>query len=230
MKKGRLTMSMKDIKNNKENPNMQTDSRSTGTQSSNTQSNLNNEELNELKRQNKLIVKYLAEIQENQKIREKEHKETTSELKEATKEFRDKSLKIRNDFVDVLQEKLKQVDTEELKDILGRDIYRVREENDRMLQEVRASHEHYKKRQKQLFTGIGAMLLVFMLFALIMTIGSDFMSFLHVDVLQKAIASKIRASEGFMTFVWYIAYGLPYLLGIIAFVVLYEWMRAKFRD
>ncbi|PTF16954.1 hypothetical protein BUY40_13320, partial [Staphylococcus cohnii] len=81
MKKGRLTMSMKDIKNNKENPNRQTDSRSTGTQSSNTQSNVNNEELNELKRQNKLIVKYLAEIQENQKIREKEHKETTSELK-----------------------------------------------------------------------------------------------------------------------------------------------------
>ncbi|MCQ9931215.1 DUF334 domain-containing protein [Staphylococcus aureus] len=221
---------MKDIKNNKENPNMQTDLKSTGTQSSNTQSNLNNEELNELKRQNKLIVKYLAEIQENQKIREKEHKETTSELKEATKEFRDKSLKIRNDFVDVLQEKLKQVDTEELKDILGRDIYRVREENDRMLQEVRASHEHYKKRQKQLFTGIGAMLLVFMLFALIMTVGSDFMSFLHVDVLQKAIASKIRASEGFMTFVWYIAYALPYIFAIGLFIGLYEWIRAKFHD
>ncbi|RIO37527.1 DUF334 domain-containing protein, partial [Staphylococcus saprophyticus] len=44
------------------------------------------------------------------------------------------------------------------------------------------------------------------------------------------IADKIATSEGFMTFVWYIAYGLPYLLGIIAFVVLYEWMRAKFRD
>ena len=223
-------MSMKDIKNNKENPNMQTDSRSTGTQSSNTQSNLNNKELNELKRQNKLIVKYLAEIQENQKIREKEHKETTSELKEATKEFRDKSLKIRNDFVDVLQEKLKQVDTEELKDILGRDIYRVREENDRMLQEVRASHEHYKKRQKQLFTGIGAMLLVFMLFALIMTIGSDFMSFLPIDTLQKVIADKIAASEGFMTFVWYIAYGLPYIFAIGLFIGLYEWIRAKFHD
>nr|WP_241957880.1 DUF334 domain-containing protein [Staphylococcus equorum] len=221
---------MKDIKNNKENPNMQADSRSTGTQSSNTQSNLNNEELNELKRQNKLIVKYLAEIQENQKIREKEHKETTSELKEATKEFRDKSLKIRNDFVDVLQEKLKQVDTEELKDILGRDIYRVREENDRMLQEVIASHEHYKKRQKQLFTGIGAMLLVFMLFALIMTIGSDFMNFLHVDTLQNAIASKIKASEGFMTFVWFIAYGLPYIFAIGLFIGLYEWIRAKFHD
>ena len=40
-------MSMKDIKNNKENPTMQTESRSTGTPSSDTQSNLNNEELNE---------------------------------------------------------------------------------------------------------------------------------------------------------------------------------------
>lgn len=96
-------------------------------------------------------------------------------MKEATKEFRDKSLKIRNDFVDVLQEKLKQVDTEELKDILGRDIYRVREENDRMLQEV-------------------------------------------------------RASEGFMTFVWYIAYGLPYILSIGLFIGLYEWIRARFHD
>ncbi|MFP6333889.1 DUF334 domain-containing protein [Bacillus subtilis] len=151
-------------------------------------------------------------------------------MKEATKDFRDKSLKIRNDFVDVLQEKLKYVDTEELKDILGRGIYKVREENDRMLQEVRRSHEHYQKRQKQLFTGIGAMLLVFMLFALIMTIGSDFMSFLHVDTLQNAIASKLKASEGFMTFVWYIAYGLPYILAIGLFIGLYEWIRAKFHD
>ncbi|WP_145422188.1 DUF334 domain-containing protein, partial [Staphylococcus hominis] len=70
----------------------------------------------------------------------------------------------------------------------ARDIYKVRDENKRMLQEVRASHEHYKKRQKQLFTGIGTMLLVFMLFALVMTIGSDFMDFIHVDILQKAIA------------------------------------------
>ncbi len=69
--KGRLMMSMKDIKNNKENPTMQTDSRSTGMPSSNTQSNLNNEELNELKRQNKLIVKYLAEIEEPENERER---------------------------------------------------------------------------------------------------------------------------------------------------------------
>ncbi len=65
------------------------------------------------------------------------------------------------------------------------------------------------RRDNNYFTGIGSMLLVFMLFALIMTIGSDFMSFLHVDILQKAIASKIKASEGFMTLIWYIAYGLP---------------------
>nr|WP_248289290.1 DUF334 domain-containing protein [Staphylococcus capitis] len=221
---------MKDIKNNKENPNMQTDSRSTGTQSSSTQNNLNSEELNELKRQNKLIVKYLAEIQESQKTREKEQEAITSKLKETTKDFRDNSIKTHNDFVRLLQDNLKKVNTEDIQAELRQDIRKVQDENEEMLRKVRASHEHYQKRQKQLFTGIGAMLLVFMLFALIMTIGSDFMSFLHVDVLQKAIASKIRASEGFMTLVWYIAYGLPYIFAIGLFIGLYEWIRARFHD
>ncbi|MDV8597389.1 DUF334 domain-containing protein, partial [Streptococcus pneumoniae] len=195
-----------------------------------TQSNLNNEELNELKRQNKLIVKYLAEIQENQKTREKEQEAITSKLKETTKDFRDNSIKTHNDFVRLLQDNLKKVNTEDIQAELRQDIRKVQDENEEMLRKVRASHEHYQKRQKQLFTGIGAMLLVFMLFALIMTIGSDFMSFLHVDVLQKAIASKIRASEGFMTFVWYIAYGLPYILAIGLFIGLHEWIRARFHD
>ncbi len=223
-------MSMKDIKNNKENPTMQTDSRSTGMPSSNTQSNLNNEELNELKRQNKLIVKYLAEIEESQKTREKEQEAITSKLKETTKDFRDNSIKTHNDFVRLLQDNLNKVNTEEIQAELRQEIRKVQDENKEMLREVRASHEHYQKRQKQLFTGIGSMLLVFMLFALIMTIGSDFMSFLHVDILQKAIASKIKASEGFMTLIWYIAYGLPYIFAIGLFIGLYEWIRARLHD
>ncbi|WP_231558574.1 DUF334 domain-containing protein [Staphylococcus sp. ZWU0021] len=173
--------------------------------SNNTQNNLISEELNELKRQNKLIVNYLAEMQENQKTREKEQEAITSKLKEMAEVFRSSGIQAHNDFVDVAQEKLGKVNTEDVQAALRQDINKVREENEEMLRKVRESHEHYQKRQKQLFTGIGAMLLVFMLFALIMTIGSDFMSFLHVDTLQNAIASKIRASEGFMTFVWYIA-------------------------
>lgn len=215
-------MSMKDIKNNKENPTMQTESRSTGTPLSDTQSNLNNEELNELKRQKKLIVNYLEEIQESQKTREKEQEAITSKLKETTEDFRDNSIKTHNDFVRLLQDNLNKVNTE--------DIRQVQDENKEMLREVRASHEHYQKRQKQLFTGIGSMLLVFMLFALIMTIGSDFMSFLHLDILQKATASKIKASEDFITFVWYIAYGLPYIFAIGLFIGLYEWIRGRFHD
>src|SRR5699024_7494958 len=74
------------------------------------------------------------------------------------------------------------------------------------------------------------MLLVFMLFALIMSIGSDFMNFLHVDTLQNAIASKIRESEGFMTLVWYLACGLPYIFAIGLVIGLYEWIRARFHD
>ncbi|MFG0934542.1 DUF334 domain-containing protein [Staphylococcus sp. 231237_7MaSpsaltlick] len=151
-------------------------------------------------------------------------------MKETTKDFRDNSIKTHNDFVRLLQDNLKKVNTEDIQAELRQDIRKVQDENEEMLRKVRASHEHYQKRQKQLFTGIGAMLLVFMLFALIMTMGSDFMSFLHVDTLQNAIASKLKASEGFMTFVWYIAYGLPYVLAIGLFIGLYEWIRARFHD
>ena len=230
MKKGRLTMSMKDIKNNKENPNTQTESKSIGMYSNNTQNNLSSEELNELKRQNKLIVNYLAEMQENQKTREKEQEAITSKLKEMAEVFRSSGIQAHNDFVDIAKEKLGKVNTEDIQAEIRKDIRKVQDENEEMLRKVRESHEHYQKRQKQLFTGIGAMLLVFMLFALIMTIGSDFMNFLHVDTLQNAIASKIRASEGFMTFVWYIAYGLPYIFSIGIFIGLYEWIRARFHD
>lgn len=147
---------------------------------------------------------------------------------EATKDFRDSAVKTHNAFIDILKNKLDKVETDELANIIGRDIYKVRDENKRMLQEVRASHEAYKKKIKFMYRGIGTMLLVFMLFALIMTIGSDFMDFIHVDILQKAIASKIKSSEGFMTLIWYMAYGLPYILAVGGFIYLYEWIRKKF--
>ncbi|HEJ0792669.1 TPA: DUF334 domain-containing protein [Staphylococcus aureus] len=151
-------------------------------------------------------------------------------MKEMAEVFRSSGIQAHNDFVDIAKEKLGKVNTEDIQAEIRKDIRKVQDENEEMLRKVRESHEHYQKRQKQLFTGIGAMLLVFMLFALIMTIGSDFMSFLHVDILQKAIASKIKASEGFMTFVWYIAYGLPYIFAIGLFIGLYEWIRARFHD
>ena len=208
----------------------QTNSKWTGTPSNTTQSNLEIQEIEELKKQNKLIIKYLTEIQENQNARENEQKQLRSNLTEATKDFRDSAIKIHNDFIDILKKKLDKVETDDLANIIGRDIYKVRDENKRMLQEVRASHEAYQKKIKLMYRGIGTMLLVFMLFALIMTIGSDFMSFLHVDILQKAIASKIKASEGFMTLIWYIAYGLPYIFAIGLFIGLYEWIRARLHD
>ncbi len=43
-------------------------------------------------KENKLIVKYLAEIEESQKTREKEQEAITSKLKETTKDFRDNSI------------------------------------------------------------------------------------------------------------------------------------------
>ncbi|MBB2509037.1 hypothetical protein G5S33_02483 [Staphylococcus cohnii subsp. cohnii] len=130
-------MSMKDIKNNKENPNTQTESKSIGMYSNNTQNNLSSEELNELKRQNKLIVNYLAEMQENQKTREKEQEAITLKLKEMAEVFRSSGIQAHNDFVDIAKEKLGKVNTEDIQAEIRKDIRKVQDENEEMLRKVR---------------------------------------------------------------------------------------------
>ncbi|MBF7025971.1 DUF334 domain-containing protein [Staphylococcus kloosii] len=169
-------------------------------------------------------------MEERQQEQERQQKELLSRLKKATQEFHAKGIETHNIFVTALQNNLDTINAEDIKKKIAKDVEDTARENKKMIEEVKQSHEHYQKRQKQLFTGMGAMLLVFMLFALIMTIGSDFMSFLHVATLQKAIASKIIASEGFMTLIWYLAYGLPYIVAIGLFIGLYEWIRARFHD
>ena len=153
----------------------QTSSKSIGTQSNTTQNNLERQEIEELKKQNKLIIKYLTEIQENQNAREKEQKDITSKLTGATKDFRDNGVKVHNEFTNILKEKLDKVNTDELANIIGRDIYKVRDENERMLQEVRSSHEEYQKRIKLMCYSFDIMLSIFILFVLIITNGNNFM-------------------------------------------------------
>lgn len=147
----------------------------------------------------------------------------------ATKDFRDNGIKVQNDFTNILKEKLDKVDTDELANIIGRDIYKVRDENERMLQEVRSSHEEYKKRIKLMYYSFGAILLIFMLFALIMTIGRDFLGFLHIDYLLQALAHQIKVSDNiFITLILCLVYALPYILGFGSFFILYEWIRERF--
>lgn len=111
---------------------------SIGKLSNTTQNSLERQELDELKKQNK-------QIQELQNAREKEQKQLISNLTGATKDFRDNGIKGHNTFTHMLKEKLDKVDTDELANILGRDIHKVCDENERMLQEVKASYEAYQK-------------------------------------------------------------------------------------
>ncbi|MBA6432637.1 DUF334 domain-containing protein [Pseudomonas aeruginosa] len=96
---------------------IQTNLMSTGTPSNITQNSLERQELDELKKQNKLIIKYLTEIQEKQNAREKEQKQLISNLTVETKDFRDNGVKVHNVFTHILKEKLDKVDIDELANI-----------------------------------------------------------------------------------------------------------------
>lgn len=50
-----------------------------------------------------------------------------------------------NVFTHILKEKLDKVDIDELANIWGKDIHKVRDENERILKEVKVSHEAYQK-------------------------------------------------------------------------------------
>ena len=67
-------MSLRNGKNN-QSTTSQTNTESTGTQSNEKQSDLNRKELNELKKQNKLLVKFITEFQ---------HKQTEHETQKRT--------------------------------------------------------------------------------------------------------------------------------------------------
>ncbi|WP_308812343.1 DUF334 domain-containing protein, partial [Staphylococcus aureus] len=90
--------------------------------------------------------------------------------------------------------------------LISKQLDQVKEDTESMLEEFKNTQETYKKRIKMLYYGLGTMFLVFMFLALAMTIGSDLLSFFNIETLQKAIASKIKGSEGFISFLWYIAY------------------------
>lgn len=182
-------------------------SKSTGTQWNNKQNNLENNVLNELINQNKLIVAYIEETKQKQKQESIERENVLHGLKNATKDFQDSS-----------------------EILISKQLDQVKEDTESMLEEFKNTQETYKKRIKMLYYGLGTMFLVFMFLALAMTIGSDLLSFFNIETLQKAIASKIKGSEGFISFLWYIAYYVPYIVFFGIFIFVYEWLRKKLDD
>lgn len=219
-------MSLRNGKNN-QSTTSQTNTESTGTQSNEKQSDLNRKELNELKKQNKLLVKFITELQHKQTEHETQKAKLITELREETKDFQDKNETIQKNFVKSLSGRLHDVDTTEINRRVNSQLEEIRSDNKAMWEEMKKIQENYKKRIRFLYFTLGTIMLVFMFFALIMTMGTDILSFFNVETLQKAIASKIKSSKGFISFLWYLAYYAPYIVFIGLFIFIYEWLRRK---
>lgn len=179
-----------------------TTSKSTGTWSSSKQNNLDSNALEEMKKQNKLVMAYIQEMKNKQTQENNEREKILNNIRNATEGFQDNS----KSFLD---EQLKQV----------------KSDTEKMLQEFRETQITYKKRIKMLYYALGTMFLVFMFLALATTIGSDLLSFFNIETLQKAIASKLKTSEGFISFLWYIAYYVPYIVFFGIFTFGFSWIN-----
>lgn len=147
-------------------------------------------------------------------------------MKETTADFHSRGNKAYQEFSQNLEERLGELDIVKLQERFKHTLQDVEADSKKMLKEVKTSHNHYKAKQKELFIGIVSMLMIFMLFALVMTIGNGFMEFLRVDILLNVIAQKIERAEGLVVALWYVAYGLPYFI-VLGFSI---WMFYKVKE
>ncbi|MDH9922583.1 DUF334 domain-containing protein [Staphylococcus hominis] len=184
-----------------------TTSKSTGTPLNNKQNNLDNNVLDEMRNQNKLVMAYIQEMKQQRQQENNEKEKILNDMRNATKDFQDNG-----------------------KSFLSEEINQVRSDTESMLEEFKKTQETYKKRIKLLYYGLGTMFLAFMFLALATTIGSDLLSFFNIETLQKAIASKLKSSEGFISFLWYLSYYVPYIVFFGIFIFVYEWLRKKLDD
>nr|WP_231115711.1 DUF334 domain-containing protein [Staphylococcus hominis] len=184
-----------------------TPSKSTGTPLNNTQNNLDNNVLDEMRNQNKLVLEYIQEVKQQRQQENNEKEKILNDIRNATKDFQDNG-----------------------KSFLSEEINQVRSDTKSMLEEFKKTQETYKKRIKLLYYGLGTMFLVFMFLALATTIGSDLLSLFNIETLQRAIASELKSSEGFILFLWYLAYYVPYIVFFAIFIFVYEWVRHKMYD
>ncbi|KAB20274.1 DUF334 domain-containing protein, partial [Staphylococcus aureus] len=150
---------------------------------------------------------YIQEMKNKQTQENNEREKILNDIKNATEGFQDNS----KSFLD---EQLKQV----------------KSDTEKMLQEFRETQIIYKNRIRMLYYALGTMFLVFMFLALATTIGSDLLSFFNIETLQKAIASKLKTSEGFTSILWYIAYYVPYIVFFGIFTFGFAWINNAIRE
>ncbi|MGW9965522.1 hypothetical protein ACUXEW_002324 [Staphylococcus hominis] len=167
-------------------------------------------------------MKFITELQHKQTEHETQKAKLITDLREETKDFQDKNKTIQKNFIKSLNGRLHDVDTTEINRRVNSQLEQIRSENKTMWKEMKKIQENYKKRIRFLYFTLGTIMLVFMFFALIMTMGTDILSFFNVETLQKAIASKIKSSEGFGLYHFYgIRLIMPLILSLSDYLYLF---------
>ena len=101
---------------------MSTTSKSTETPLNNTQNNLDNNVLDEMRNQNKLVMAYIQEMKQQHQQENNEKEKILNDMRNATKDFQDNG-----------------------KSFLSEEIKQVRSDTESMLEEFKKAQETYKK-------------------------------------------------------------------------------------
>src|SRR5699024_2704746 len=199
-----------------------------------TSQNLNEEtkknEINEnLIKQNKLIAERMNLLEENNESRNKKIDQLIKQT-ESVAEAYHSSLKNNNQkFVSILNQKLDEVDKDNVLDTMMKKSGEIHQKNEQMLKDTQELQDKMQKQFSWFKVGIIALFVAFLAFAILSTLLSGVFDVLGVTPLYDNLNHTIKHSDTIWGNLWYIAYLIPYAL-LIAIVLGLYWLASLIID
>nr|WP_256633972.1 DUF334 domain-containing protein [Staphylococcus ureilyticus] len=199
-----------------------------------TSQNLNEEtkknEINEnLIEQNKLLAERMNLLEENNESRNKKIDQLIKQT-ESVAEAYHSSLKNNNQkFVSILNQKLDEVDKDNVLDTMMKKSGEIHQKNEQMLKDTQELQDKMQKQFRWFKVGIIALFVAFLAFAILSTLLSGVFDVLGVTPLYDNLNHTIKHSETIWGNLWYIAYLIPYAL-LIAIVLGLYWLASLIID
>ncbi|OJT30965.1 DUF334 domain-containing protein [Staphylococcus ureilyticus] len=140
------------------------------------------------------------------------------------------SLKNNNQkFVSILNQKLDEVDKDNVLDTMMKKSGEIHQKNEQMLKDTQELQDKMQKQFRWFKVGIIALFVAFLAFAILSTLLSGVFDVLGVTPLYDNLNHTIKHSETIWGNLWYIAYLIPYAL-LIAIVLGLYWLASLIID
>ena len=133
-------------------------------------------------------------------------------MKETTEDFHSKIKNNEQKFVNILNQKLNDIDKENVFGIITKETANAHQKNKQMLEETQKLQDKLQNQFKWFRVGIIALFVAFLAFAILSTLMSGLFDVFGVTKMYDDLSYTIRHTESIWGNLWYLAYLVPYII------------------